>query len=315
MHLFTAYGVHPALLSGSQNCGSKSSWEVLFMKRILVALFAVAVLDGVSVAQNAASQTSGSTSQAASVATGPSAAQTGANASATASQASKVSDRNAQVAGASQLQAGSTVQAELVKPVDARKSKVGDEVLAKTTHDVKSEGHVVVPKGSKLVGHVTEVKASSKEQATSELGIAFDHAILKNGTEMPLALGIQAIGRSQASAAAMTDDTMATGSAGAMGSSGARASGGGGMLGGVRSTAGTAVDTAGTTAGATVNTVGAAGGAASGSLSTSSQGVVGLPGLSLSTQTSTSANASVISSQGSNVHLDSGTEMILRVNQ
>jgi hypothetical protein len=285
------------------------------MKKILVSLFAGAVLAGVSVAQNAESQASGSTSQAASVATGPSAAQTGANASGTASQASKLSDKNAQAAGASQLQAGSTVQAELVKPVDARKSKVGDEVLAKTTHDVKSERHVVIPKGSKLVGHVTEVKMHSKEQATSELGIAFDRAILKNGTEMPLSMGIQAIGRGQAGAAAMADDTMATGSAGAMGSSGARASGGGGLLGGVRSPAGSVVDTAGSTAGGTVNTAGATGGAVSGPLSTNSQGVIGLPGLSLSTQASTSGNTSVISSPGSNVHLDSGTEMILRVNQ
>jgi hypothetical protein len=284
------------------------------MKKILVSLFAGAVLAGVGVAQNAESQASGSTSQAASVATGSSAAPTGANVSATASQASKGSDKNAQLTGASQLQAGSTVQAELVKPLDAKKSKVGDEVLAKTTHDVKSAGHVVIPKGSKLVGHVTEVKAHSTEQATSELGIAFDHAILKNGTEMPVALGIQAIGRSQTSAAAMADDTMATGGAGAMGSSGALASGGGGVLGGVRSTAGTVVDTAGSTAGAAVNTAGSAGGAVSGTLSTSSQGVIGLPGLSLSQQPSTSANASVISSPGSNVHLESGMEMILRVN-
>jgi hypothetical protein len=285
------------------------------MKKILVSLFAVGLLAGVCLAQNAESQAGASTSQAGSVATGSSAAQAAANASATTSQTAQVSDKNAQVAGASQLQAGSTVEAELVKPVDAKKCKVGDEVLAKTTHDVKSEGHVVIPKGSKLVGHVTEVKAHSKEQATSELGIAFDHAILKNGTEMPMAMGIQALGRSQASAAAMTDDTMAAGSTGGMGSSGGRASGGGGMLGGVGSTAGTAVNTAGNTAGAAVHTAGAAGGAATGSLSTSSQGVVGMPGLSLASQTLTSGNASVISSQGSNVHLDSGTEMILRVNQ
>jgi hypothetical protein len=279
-------------------------------------LFAAGLLAGVCLAQNAESQAGASTSQAGSVATGQAAAQAAADASATTSQAAKVSDKNSQVAGASQLQAGSTVQAELVKPVDAKKCKVGDEVLAKTTHDVKSKGYIVIPKGSKLVGHVTEVKTHSKEQATSELGIAFDHAILKNGTEMPMALGIQAIGRSQASAAAMTDDTMATGSTGTMGSSGARASGGGGgMLGGVKSTAGTVVNTAGSTAGVTANTAGAAGGAVSGPLSTSSEGVVGLPGLSLSSPISTSANASVISSQGSNVHLDSGTEMILRVNQ
>ena len=70
------------------------------------------------------------------------------------------------------------------------------------------------------------VAKRSKDQATSELEIALDHAILKNGTEIPLALGIQAIGRRQASAAAMADDLPATSSTGAMGSSGARASGG-----------------------------------------------------------------------------------------
>jgi len=75
------------------------------------------------------------------------------------------------------------------------------------------------------------------------------------------------------------------------------------------------VDPAGNTAGVAVNSAGAAGGAASGSLSATSQGVIGLPGMSLSTLTSTSTNASVISSQGSNMHLDSGTEMILRVTQ
>jgi len=173
------------------------------MKGILVSLFAVGLLTGVSVAQSAPSQATPSASQETSATAGQSSAQAGTNASAAASQASKVSDKKAQVAGASRLQAGSTVQAALVKPVDAKKNKIGDEVVAKTTHDVKSEGHVVIPKGSKLIGHVTEVKAHSKEQATSELGIAFDHAILKNGTEMPLPLGIQAIGRSQASAAAM----------------------------------------------------------------------------------------------------------------
>jgi hypothetical protein len=282
------------------------------MKEVLISLFAGAMLVGVCGAQSAKSQASASASGQTAVATGQSGAQAGASASAAASQASTASEKGDRVASAGQLQAGSTVQAELVKPVDAKKTKAGDEVIAKTTHDVKSGGHVVIPKGSKLVGHVTEVKARTKEQATSELGIAFDHAILKNGTQMPLALSIQAIGRGRADAAAMEDDTMATGSAGAMGSSGAAASGG--LLGGVRSTAGGVVNSAGSTAGAAVNSAGTAGGIASGSLSASSQGVIGLPGLSLSTQTSTSANASVISSQGNNVHLDSGTEMILRVN-
>jgi len=290
------------------------------MKRILVSFFAGAVLAGVCIAQSAQSQASGSASQETSATASKSGAQAASNASGATSEAAKVSDPRAQAASASQLQAGSTVQAELVKPLDAHKNKVGDEVVAKTTHDVKSEGHVIVPKGSKLIGHVTEVKAHSKEQATSELGIAFDHAVLKNGTEMPLALGIQAIGRSQAGAAATQDEPVMMGGDGsAMGSSSARPSGGGGMVGGARSTAGGVVNTAGSTVGSTtgaaVNTAGGAGGAVSGSLSSTSHGVVGLQGLSLSSDTSTAAQGSVVSSSSGNVHLDSGTEMVLRVNQ
>jgi hypothetical protein len=283
------------LLDVARNSETKGSGGTS-MKRILVSIFAGMTLAGVCVAQSAQSEASGS-----------------------ASQATKVSDKNAQVASASQLQAGSEVQAALVKPIDAKKSKVGDEVIAKTTHDVKSEGRVVIPKGSKLVGHVTEAKVRSQGQATSELGVAFDHAILKNGEEMPLALGIQAIGRGQAATTDVEDDTMATGS-GAMRASGARPSGGGGgALGAVRSTAGGVVDTGGSVAGSAGSVVnsgtGAVGGAASGSLSATSRGVVGMPGLNLSSQNATTANGSVISSQDSNVHLDSGTEMILRVNQ
>ena len=287
------------------------------MKRILISFFAGAVLAGVCMAQSAQSQASGSASQETSASAGNSGAQAASSASAATTEAARVSDKGgrAQGAAANQLQAGSVVQAELAKPLDARKNRVGDEVVAKTTHDVKSDGHVIVPKGSKLIGHVTEVKAHSKEQATSELGIAFDHAVLKNGTEMPLALGIQAIGRSQSGAAAMEEDSMTGGSAGAMGSSGARPSSGGGMVGGVRSTAGGVVNTAGSTAGTAVNTAGAASGAVSGSLSSTSQGVVGLQGLSLSSDSATATHASVVSSSSGNVHLDSGTEMVLRVNQ
>src|ERR1700724_1810853 len=118
------------------------------MNRFLILLLAGVILGGVSAAQSAQSQANGS-----------------------ASQVTAVAGKNAQVSGTSQLQAGSTLRAELAKPLDARKNKVGDEVIAKTTHDVKSEGRVVIPKGSKLVGHVTEAKAQSREQATSELGI------------------------------------------------------------------------------------------------------------------------------------------------
>lgn len=197
----------------------------------------------------------------------------------------------------------------LVKPVDARKNKPGDEVVAKSTQDVKSEGRVVIPKGSKIIGHITEAKARAKGQAESTVGIVFDRAILKSGSEMPLALGIQAVGSGRANAAA-DDSALAGGSA--SGSSYGRASAGG-VVGGVQSTAGSVVNTAGSAAGTTLNTASATGGSVAGHLSSASHGASGLPGLVLATDASNSTNDSVISSKSTNVRLDSGTEMILSV--
>ena len=86
----------------------------------------------------------------------------------------------------------------------------------------------------------------------------------------------------------MADDLPATSSTGAMGSSGARASGGGMLGGGARSTAGSVSGYGGQYSGSGRKLSRSYWWwAASGSLSASSQGVIGLPGISLSTQTST----------------------------
>src|SRR5258707_13981127 len=79
---------------------------------------------------------------------------------------------------------GTTVQAELTKSLDEKKAKSGDEVTARLTQDAKADGKVVMHKGTKLVGHVTEAQAKSKENAESKLGVVFDKAVLKGGQEM-----------------------------------------------------------------------------------------------------------------------------------
>lgn len=81
------------------------------------------------------------------------------------------------------LSNGTTLQAELTKSVDAKKAKTGDEVTAKVTQDVKADGKVVVSKGSKLVGHITEAQAKSKD-GESKLGVVFEKAVLKGGQEV-----------------------------------------------------------------------------------------------------------------------------------
>ena len=88
---------------------------------------------------------------------------------------------------------GSVIPVQLSKTVDAKKAKTGDEVVATVTQDMKTNsGDVVVPKDTKVIGRVTEAQARNKEQKQSELGIAFDHAVIK-GDQTPLPMSIQAV--------------------------------------------------------------------------------------------------------------------------
>jgi len=296
------------------------------VKKPIVSFVLAVLLSAVCLAQSSADvQAGGSASQNTSASADKSGAQASSTGSAGAASQANVSGKhgNAQAASASQLQSGSTVQAELTKPVDVRKNKPGDEVIAKTTQDVKSDGKVVLPKGSKIVGKVTQAQARAKGQDESQLGIAFDHAILKDGSQMPMSFAIQAVGSSEsaASAAAMNDSAMMGSNAGGMarGSGSGAAGSRGGLVGGVGSTAGGVANTTGNVTGSTLNTGNVAGANsatnAAGGLTSTSQGVVGMPGMTLSSVASGSTTAgSVISSSSSNVRLDSGTRMLLRAN-
>jgi hypothetical protein len=216
------------------------------------------------------------------------------------------------------LGADNTVNAVLSKSIDSKSCKPGDQITARATQDVKSEGKVIIPKGSRLVGHVTEAKTRAKGESSSALGIAFDHAILKNGQQVQMNSVVQAIAAAQTSAPAADMDAMMSSTGSAAGS--ARTSGGG-LLNAVGSTASSATGTAGGTlsnvsAGAS-STVGSATHVGAGSLgstlNSTSTGVVGLNNLSLASQVANSTSGSVITSTGKSVRLDSGTQLLLRV--
>ena len=108
-----------------------------------------------------------------------------------------------------------------------------------------------------------------------------------------------------------------------MGAVSGSARGGGGLVGGVTSTAGatagSVVNTASSVpvnAGGTLNTAtrstGAVGGLTSaGRLASNSSGVFGLQGLSIDSAASSATQGSMIVSSTKNVHLDSGTQMLL----
>jgi hypothetical protein len=222
----------------------------------------------------------------------------------------------ASAAGSSAVLAnGTTINAELAKSIDSRKLKVGDQVAAKVRQDVRSDGRVVIRRGSRLVGHVTEVKSRAKGDAQTSLGIMFDHAVVKGGQDVPLHAVIQAIAPPER-VAASDDMGMSSQSQATMGPEGAQPSSGplNGAPRAVSNAPAAAANTVGNVGRAAGNTAGqVAGAAANTNVNAGTTGVVGLPGLQLDTQASTATSGSVITSSGKDVRLDSGTQLMLRV--
>jgi hypothetical protein len=239
--------------------------------------------------------------------------RSGANAQGGAAGAAHAEDTSANLAS------GSSVNAVLTKPVDSGRNKPGDPVSAHTTQPAKTEGGTSIPKGSTLIGHVSDARAAGDGQAGSSMGIVFDKAVTRDGHEIPLRnVGIQAVAAAETSAESTAGDTGAMTSAG--GGAGSR---GGGLLG---RTTGAVGGTAGSSLGATRGVGSLAGGAtgalqagpgamggvdAAGMLSGTSSGVFGLRGLSLSGSAADAATGSVMTSTGKSVHLDQGTRFLL----
>jgi len=293
-------------------------------RTITILTAAVLVLSVPAVFAQASAQAGGQASGSASA----QASQSGAQASGgAAGSASASGAQGGQQGSQGSLATGTALNAQLSQPIDSKKCKAGDPVTARTTESAKSEGKTVLPKGTKLVGHVTRASARSKGDADSALGVQFDRAILKDGREIPLQASIQALAVAQTVAAVGGDDLQgASGAAGGAGGSGAAS--GRGVLGGTGTVVGGAAsgaastvprtvvgatEGAGSTVGATANSVGRSGTGlnAAGQLASTSRGVFGLNGVNLASGATSSAEGSLITSAGKNVHLDSGTQMLL----
>lgn len=317
------------------------------MKRTFVGSLVVASVFAVTVAAqtSATSQTSGSATQKTSATAGQTGASTTSATGATATQATKAGTQGAaastaatatnQTSGALTIPPGTKIPARLSKSIDSKKAKAGDKVEAKTAADIVHQGKVVIPRNSKLLGHITEAQAKGSGAAESRLGIVFDQLVTKKNGTIPLQANIQAIGaavfHNTASAGSMDMGSSGGYSGGASGSAG---SSGGGALGGVGSTVGGAAGTVGGIAGgasdtaagtvggvgstvgsATSGTVAAAGSTVGvhGTLNSNSTGVVGLKDLQLNSATDANAGASVVTSSGKSVKLDSGSQLMLNV--
>jgi hypothetical protein len=267
------------------------------MKKILLAISLAMAMTGVALAQTA--ETRGRTS---------------------ASNATSASKQGQQM----NLQSGTQLAAQLESTLDARHAKLGDRVLLKTTQAVRQDGEVVVPKGSRLIGHVTDVQQRTRSDNESVIGIAFDR-LQKGSMDVPIAATIvsitQAHARTQSSA---SDDmfgsqTTSSSSRSSTSASSGQRGGGGGLLGGVGNTVGgtlnTTTSTVGNVAGGATTPVGSTVGATTNATANTAGNVGGaLRGLQITQSSNASAQGgSTLSLTGANLRLESGTTFNLSI--
>jgi hypothetical protein len=215
----------------------------------------------------------------------------------------------AQAPTANELAPGTLLSVELSKSLDAKKLKANDKFEARTVVDLLAHGQIVIPRSAKIIGHVTEAKAHSKQSPDSMVGIAFDRVLMKDGHELPLQAAVQAIARPLQSAPSIPaeDPTAATATGMPSTSQSQRGSMSGSVATGTPYPSPSGYPPGGG-AGLPSDPAAAAGSTVS-PLSPASKGVVGIKGLSLDS----SGPASVVSSKTDNVHLDGGTQLVLRV--
>jgi hypothetical protein len=237
-------------------------------------------------------------------------------------EASNQTSATANAAGKTiHLESGTRLAGELQKTIDVRQAKVGDQVMLKTTQAIKSEGRTVVGKGSRLVGHVTEVAQKSKTNSESRIGILFDR--LEHGSlQVPIAATISSITSARANARANNEDVFASdtsASASARSTSSARSSSSssnGGLLGGV-GVVNSTTSTVGGVVGGTTSAVGTTVDSTTTAVGNTTTGLGrALGGIQISQSSSTSVEgSSVLSLQGGNLRLEKGTNFNIVLTQ
>ena len=206
------------------------------------------------------------------------------------------------------LAGGTILNATLNSSIDSKKAKPGEQITAHTTEAVKSsDGRIILPNGTKLIGHVTQASARGNGQQQAMLALQFDKAVLKDKQEMPLNVVIQAIAAPAQQASSSAYGGSGGGGAGAPGTSPSNNPSMSGSRGGRPE---------GTPAGEpypSANSNGAPGGEpnSAGPLPSNMRGVYGLDGVKISANAN--GEGTVLTSSAKNVHLDGGTRLLLAV--
>lgn len=267
------------------------------MKNLFKATALMALICGVALAQSTSPSSTPSTAQ---PQTQPSATQNSAQAAPQAQHPTHVAP-------------GSVIPVQLTKTVDAKKAKTGDEVVAKVTMDMKTQsGDVLVPKDTKVIGHVTEAQKRDKDQKESQLGLAFDRAVTKDGNTMQMPMSIQAIIGQQQNQQSEANTPAGREEAAGVPSGAAPTGATGGKTSGATPPAPTPSSSASGAGAGAGDTEASNGGRPP--INAQTQGVIGISNLTLS-PTSNGTQGSVMTSDKNNVKLESGTMLLLKVNQ
>ena len=85
------------------------------------------------------------------------------------------------------------VTGRLVDKLDSKSAKQGDSVVIKTDENLQISQGTEIPKGSKLIGHVTNVQPRADGRENSQIAIQFDRAETKDGHTLPIESIIQSV--------------------------------------------------------------------------------------------------------------------------
>lgn len=98
-----------------------------------------------------------------------------------------------QNAFADQKMASVTIPALLDGTLDSKKHGAGDEVDAKAAAPTELADGTVIPRGAKIVGHITSAKARSKGDSESSLTIVFEKVSMPGGKLLNIKGLLQAV--------------------------------------------------------------------------------------------------------------------------
>src|SRR5215208_2031923 len=97
------------------------------------------------------------------------------------------------VAAVVTLPAGTSMSARLNQPVGTKSARIGDAFTATVTTPITAQkGHILIPRGATLFGHLSSVRAPTDADDQAVVRLAFD-SVLVFGRQYPFAASIDGI--------------------------------------------------------------------------------------------------------------------------